>query len=84
MAYRVVMDMQSHLWAQSQAEPGHMRVHTHTYTGNSPQDAASVSNAECGITTDRVPNLATGMRHTEVLLNTKVVFLEACRQLHFP
>lgn len=28
--YRVVMDMQSHLWAQSQTEPGHMRVHTHT------------------------------------------------------
>lgn len=58
--YRVVMDMQSHIWAQSQAEPGHMRVHTHTHTGNSQQDAASISNAEWGMTTDRELHLSIG------------------------
>ncbi len=77
--YRVVMNIQSHLWAQSQAEPCE-HTHTHTRPGNSQQDAASISSAEWGMTTD----LTIGRQHTGVLLVTRVVFLEACRQLHFP
>ncbi len=57
-----------------------MWTHTHSRSVNSQQDAASISSAEWGMTTD----LTIGRQHTGALLVTRVVFLEACRQLHFP